>query len=730
MATSARLEELRHKFNENPRRYFAPLANEHRKLGELDQAISLCRTHLPQQPQHVSGHIVLAQALFEAGNTPDARQAFELALDLDPENLIALRYLGDIARVQGDYTTARQWYERVLDADPRNDEISRLIRDIEAGATVAAPAAAEPLEVESAAATATAPEPNESVAEAPEPPVAADPIEDLATAWQHEVAALDSASTFAAPAEQPEPEPVAAAASEPTPVHVEAIVTELEGDAEPAPEIEAEPEPVLEAGPLAEFSQSVEASSAATEAAAEPNEAWAEPDEEFVASVPTVETTMTPAPPPFAEIDYSMFEAVADEEELASSAPSQPPSESFEQPVPEVSASQGEVSPSHGDDWFAMPSDLETHAATVDSPKESSFDLDAAFQSVLPNNGEEPASLEPEPCGEVPDLTEVPHSREWEGPAADAPIADDTAFSVTPGPSDSAEDTSFSATPDRTDSVDEAFAVLDRMTASFDADVAGNAMLLPDDEYSSEEPEEVPATQHIDPLIGRTPETGVPAIEQAPIAFVTETMAELYLQQGFRDEALAVYLQLLAMSPGDAVLEERVRALEGTEAPIAASAEPDTFDSYSPAPARRVDAAGQSMRAFLGFFARRRAPMRRRERTNEAAAVPQQQESRLSALFGGEQDTDNGAAAVLAGAFAQPNADAAALPGRPTRAASEELSLGSVFGGEVAATGARAATFDEFFSTGSAEQSAPSPLDEEGSDMEQFTAWLEGLKKK
>ena len=57
MASSARLDELTRKFEENPRRYFAPLANEHRKSGDLDQAIGLCRTHLPQQPAHISGHI-------------------------------------------------------------------------------------------------------------------------------------------------------------------------------------------------------------------------------------------------------------------------------------------------------------------------------------------------------------------------------------------------------------------------------------------------------------------------------------------------------------------------------------------------------------------------------------------------------------------------------------------------------------------------------------------------
>ena len=79
MASSARLDELKKKFEENPRRYFAPLANEHRKSGDLDQAITLCRTHLPQQPGHISGHIVLAQALFEAGSLDESREIFHSA---------------------------------------------------------------------------------------------------------------------------------------------------------------------------------------------------------------------------------------------------------------------------------------------------------------------------------------------------------------------------------------------------------------------------------------------------------------------------------------------------------------------------------------------------------------------------------------------------------------------------------------------------------------------------
>ncbi len=124
MSTAARIDELRKKFEENPRRYFAPLANEYRKAGDLSQAIALCREFLPKQPGHMSGFIVFGQALFEAGELDEARSVFEQALALDPENLIALRHLGDIARAGGDGSGARRWYERVLDADPRNDDIA------------------------------------------------------------------------------------------------------------------------------------------------------------------------------------------------------------------------------------------------------------------------------------------------------------------------------------------------------------------------------------------------------------------------------------------------------------------------------------------------------------------------------------------------------------------------------------------------------------------------------
>jgi hypothetical protein len=152
MASSPRIDDLRKKFEENPRRYFAPLANEYRKAGEIEEAISICREYLPQQPGHMSGHIVFGQALYEARLFDESKAVFETALTLDPENLIALRHLGDIALLVGDNEAARGWYKRVLDADPRNEEIQSQLALLDkpaseaptAATTIEAPAVPDP----------------------------------------------------------------------------------------------------------------------------------------------------------------------------------------------------------------------------------------------------------------------------------------------------------------------------------------------------------------------------------------------------------------------------------------------------------------------------------------------------------------------------------------------------------------------------------------------------------
>ncbi len=71
----------------------------------------------------------------------EARQVFERALTLDPENLIALRTLGDMALQRGNTTEARGWYAKLLDSDPKDAAVIALVSEIDASAEAVTPVA-------------------------------------------------------------------------------------------------------------------------------------------------------------------------------------------------------------------------------------------------------------------------------------------------------------------------------------------------------------------------------------------------------------------------------------------------------------------------------------------------------------------------------------------------------------------------------------------------------------
>lgn len=131
-SSTLRFDHLQHQFEENPRRHFVPLANAFLHAGNARRAVELCRTFLPQLPGHVSGHVVLAEALRSLGATDEARAEYERVLALDAENLVAARALGDLAATRGNAMEARGWYARLVELDPRDaaaaarlDELTR-----------------------------------------------------------------------------------------------------------------------------------------------------------------------------------------------------------------------------------------------------------------------------------------------------------------------------------------------------------------------------------------------------------------------------------------------------------------------------------------------------------------------------------------------------------------------------------------------------------------------------
>jgi hypothetical protein len=267
--------------------------------------------------------------------------------------------------------------------------------------------------------------------------------------------------------------------------------------------------------------------------------------------------------------------------------------------------------------------------------------------------------------------------------------------------------------------------------ASEPDEVADQASLETGTEVIYAGAESIDVAPRSDSVIGHTPEFQSEPAQPAPAPFITETLAELYLQQGFREEALAIYRRLAERDPHDPGLAKRIAAIEQGESP-----EPVRADV--PAETR---AASQSVRTFFSRLARR-AAVRPLADEPEASSAPSganpdvpfaSAASALANLFSASRPpaSDESAAANLAGAFSDP-------AGRPSRAADRELSLDHLFR-DVASGGSTGGgvTLDEFYATPDAAPGSPTESgeaegseDSGGTDIRQFTAWLEGLRKK
>lgn len=830
--TNARLEELRTRFQENPRRYFAPFANELRKSGDAAQAIAICRAHLAGQPGHVSGHIVLGQALYEAGEGDEARGIFTAALELDPENLIALRTLGEIAQVKGEFAAARLWYERLLDADPRNSDVVQLLKDI-------------PAESVSTAETSLIP-PAVAVEEAQKEPLPAAPSIPEAPRFHTNYTGVARAY------EPREPEPAAAPQA--------ALEDLLEM---PASEADAEPEVVVaESQPVAadtfetvdldSFPGDVSATAVEASAPMEAPSLEAEaPVVETVTSFESFHPDEVEAPPMVEALpDLEVFQSVAESESAPAAEPEVPDSyeprkavfaeHGFEGPVddevgwvapPSAAYSDLEAAP---EDWFAEPAPPAAEdlvEATVEAtdwiepvqpapPEDSWFDEVAGVSEPVMEAGNDDAWLpdfagvgghdapaEPDnAAAAMESLETAPDARadgslepaQVEVPAAEleapVPVSEEAELPVgshgfepsfePQSLSESAEEAVFvehhpevtaEATEPPIEAADEfapgvefeavpavmhdeevapaAGELIETNTMEFATSKAGHLDEFPDAapaaEHQGAPVEEEPAgavaelegveleaepvaarAEFPDPAIGRTPSftSAIPQSTPAPAPFVTETLAELYLQQGFRDEALAIYRQLLERSPADQSLKVRIEAIER-------GAASDVVQAADAADATR--APSESVRSFFGRLARR-APVDGGQAPPSTVVAPAAEEppfataaSALANLFAASkpQAADERAASALSGAFTDPT-------GRPSRAAERELSLDHLFR-EVPPGGSPGAgvTLDEFYASetaqpAAAQQAGEAAPDEGATDIRQFTAWLEGLRKK
>ena len=216
MATSE-IEKLERRYAENPHGLtFAPLAEVHRKNGDIPRALDLLRIGLELHPNYIPASIVLGRCHQDLGDLAAAAEAFAHVLRLDDENVIALKSLADINERLGRLDDAERWLRRLVSVDRSNDEARQQLDRVESAKEQGSRAA----EVPTSAPAPTqlevvAPEPKEMVPEPesvpvqalpapieppPQPlepekatPVEAEPVADLAepTVAEPEPAALE-----------------------------------------------------------------------------------------------------------------------------------------------------------------------------------------------------------------------------------------------------------------------------------------------------------------------------------------------------------------------------------------------------------------------------------------------------------------------------------------------------------------------------------------------------------
>lgn len=264
MATSE-IEKLERRYAENPHGLtFAPLAEVHRKNGDVPRALELLTAGLELHPNYIPASIVLGRCHQDLGDLPSAEAAFAHVLRLDDENVIALKSLADINERLQHFGEAENWLRRLVSVDRSNEEARDQLRRLEAKEKQAQ-VAPEPAVASAPALKIIDLEP-EPAAKSPTPAAAAPepkavqpdllPVDlaalELSRAAAETVRRLGAAPQFTRPAEGPTPPPdVAAAAVESPAPAASAPKPEEQVPAAPVPPvaglISAEFEPPLEA---------------------------------------------------------------------------------------------------------------------------------------------------------------------------------------------------------------------------------------------------------------------------------------------------------------------------------------------------------------------------------------------------------------------------------------------------------------------------------------------------
>src|SRR5688572_19422739 len=214
--SSSEIAKLESRWRENPQGLtFAPLAEAYRKMRNIPRALEILTEGLGRHPDYIPASIVLGRCQLDLGNDAQAEAAFARVLELDDENVIALKALAEIAERQGRLDEAGTRLMSLLTIDRSNDEARIQLARVEELRASDAPVRTPQSERDEAA-------PPEAPAEDAEPILAAEPQ------WPVRVDEAPAADDFERETEAP--------------VEAPELLADLEDNLQPVGEVEPLPD--------------------------------------------------------------------------------------------------------------------------------------------------------------------------------------------------------------------------------------------------------------------------------------------------------------------------------------------------------------------------------------------------------------------------------------------------------------------------------------------------------
>jgi tetratricopeptide (TPR) repeat protein len=112
---------------------YLPVAERMREQGRVEEAIRLCEERRGRPGEGVGDHVVLGRCYLAAGRMTEARAQFETAVELDRENVVALKALAGILSHEGRHGAASDFYRAVCRIDPGDLESQSALHQITSG---------------------------------------------------------------------------------------------------------------------------------------------------------------------------------------------------------------------------------------------------------------------------------------------------------------------------------------------------------------------------------------------------------------------------------------------------------------------------------------------------------------------------------------------------------------------------------------------------------------------